>query len=79
MHWDNDLVARPEDTVETEPRKKQPLPLTPEELTDENDDIASHPSSATKDTKFIDDPPDDRNPRNTPWTPTIFSETTRSL
>ena len=31
MHWDNDLTGRPEDTVETEPPKKQPLPLTPEE------------------------------------------------
>ena len=60
MHWENDLVARPEDTVETEPPKEQPLPLTPEELPEENDDIASHHSSATKDTEFFDEPPDER-------------------
>ena len=38
MHWDNDLRGRPEDTVETEPPKEQPLPLTTEEPTVESED-----------------------------------------
>ena len=31
MHWENEMAARPDDTVETEQPKEQPLPLTPEE------------------------------------------------
>ena len=50
------MVARPEDTVETEQPKEQPLPLTPEEH--------PHPQSATEETEphdnFPTDPPEER-------------------
>ena len=50
MYWDNDLEARPEDRVETEPPKEQPLPLTPEELPVHDKDGTPHPISVTEDT-----------------------------
>ena len=48
---ENELAARPEDTVETEQPKDQPLPLTPEEH--------PHPQSATEETEPHDDSPTD--------------------
>ena len=45
------MEARPEDTVETEQPKDQPLPLTPEE--------PPHPPLATKETEAPDDLPTD--------------------
>ena len=51
MHWENELAARPEDTVETEQPKEQPLPLTTEE--------PPHPPSVTNETEAPDDLPTD--------------------
>ena len=55
MHWDNDLRGRPEETVETEPPKEQPLPLTPEEPQVESGDLSSHPHHVNKDTAYPDE------------------------
>ena len=64
MHWENDLAARSEDTVETEPPKTQPSPLTTEGPPEEDDDTVSHSPSATKETDprddFPTDPPEER-------------------
>ena len=54
IHWDNDLRGRPEDTVETEPPKEQPLPLTPEEPPVESEDPIPHPHPVTEDTEYPD-------------------------
>ena len=58
MHWENDLAARPEDTVETEPPKEQPVPLTPEEITEESENPLPHPHPVTDDTAYPDESPD---------------------
>ena len=50
MYWDNDLEARPEDRVATEPPKEHPLPLIPEELPVDDEDSITHPISVTEDT-----------------------------
>ena len=42
MHWDSDLDERPEDSIETEPLKEQSLPLTPDELPMEEEDVHRH-------------------------------------
>ena len=54
MHWDNYLRGRPEDTVETEPPKEQPLPLTPEEPPGESGDPIPYLHLVTKDTAYLD-------------------------
>ena len=57
MHWENDLTGRPEDTVETEPPKEQPLPLNQEDHPAENVDTTPQIPSVTKDTEYLNDPP----------------------
>ena len=51
MHWENELAVRPEDTVEMEQPKEQPLQLTPEEH--------PHPPPATKEADPREDFPTD--------------------
>ena len=63
MHWDNDLTGRPEDTVETEPPKEQPLPLTPEEPPVESEAPIPHPHPVSEDTAYPEEstvPPKER-------------------
>ena len=57
MHWDNDLTGRPEDTVETEPPKEQPLPLTPEDPSAWSEDPIPHHHHVTEDTAYLDESP----------------------
>ena len=54
MYWDNDSEARPEDSVETEPPKEQPLQLTHEEPPADTEDNKPHSIPLTED---IDEPP----------------------
>ena len=51
MHCENEWAVRPEDTVETEQPKQQPLPLTPEEH--------PHPPSTTEESDPREDLPTD--------------------
>ena len=60
MYWDNDLKARPEDMVETEPPKEHPLPLIPEELPVDDEDSITHPISVTEDTDDTPEQPEDK-------------------
>ena len=90
MHWENDLAARPEDTVETEPPKEQPSPLTPEgprkttttpfrtPLQPQRRLIPVTTSQLTPQKKGHTWTPTQksRSPKNTPWTPTILCATT---
>ena len=59
-HWYNDLEARSEDRIETEPPKEQPLPLISEELPTENADANQHTISVTDvaDNTFSEQPED---------------------
>ena len=49
LYWDNDLEARPEDSIETEPPNDQTLPLTPKELPAEEGDARQHPITVLDD------------------------------
>ena len=60
MYWDNDLDARPEDSVETEPPKEQPLQLTPEELTVEIENNTPQPIPPTEKIDYYPAQPEDR-------------------
>ena len=51
MQWQDESAARPEDTVDTNQPKEQPLPLTPEEPT--------YSSSVPNETEVPDDLPPD--------------------
>ena len=60
MYWDNNLEARHEDRVETEPPKEQPLHLTLEELPVETDVNTTHPIQPTEEVDDSPAQPEDR-------------------